>query len=212
MSTESAILGFRRILAIGAHPDDIELGCLGLLLREGPEVEKHIYVGCTGSAADSSTGMHRINESKTAYAFAKPASMTFRAKAGITAGDFREVMHELERLMTQIQPDLILCLGPHDTHQEHRCIHEIALASARRLRASFLNYGIPSNTPEFHPTLFVDISSVFDVKKQALASHTSQKQKCYMTDEYLEVFHSDRYASLHGIRYAESYEIVRLFV
>jgi LmbE family N-acetylglucosaminyl deacetylase len=212
MTMDSAIFNFKRILAIGAHPDDIEFGCLGFLLRQPKEVEKHIYVGCTGSIGDSTTGNHRIDESKTAYSFANPASTTFRAKAGITSTDFSEVMTDLDRLVTKIQPDLILCLGPHDTHQEHRAIHEITLASARRSKASFLNYGILSNTLEFRPNLFVDISKVYEFKKKALLSHVSQKNKYYMTDEYLEIFHSDKYASLHGIRYSESYEIVRLFV
>lgn len=212
MNKESAILGSKRVLAIGAHPDDIEIGCLGLLLRAGPEVEKHMYVACMGSSADLPTGMLRIEESKKAYAFAKPDSMTFRAKAEIQSADFREIIKEIDHLVATIEPDLVLSLGPHDTHQEHRNLHDITLASVRRVNASVLNYGIPSNTLEFAPTLFVDIGSVYAIKKQALASHTSQQKKYYMTDEYLEIFHSDRYAALHGIRYCESYEVVRLLI
>ena len=64
---------------------------------------------------------------------------------------------------------------------------------------------------DFKPTQFVDIGEVYAQKKQALKKHVSQSDKYYMTDEYIEIFHSHNYASLHGVRYCEAFEVVRIF-
>ena len=205
------MIQFGKILAIGAHPDDIEFGCMGFLLKQGAGVEKHIYVASLGSAGDPSTGPARQQESAQALASLKPTSIHFRREKGIEAGDFNIVLDQLTSIIGDIQPDLILTLGDHDTHQEHRRIYEITLAAARRSRASILAYGILSNTLDFKPALFVDIGQVIEEKKQSLRHHLSQKDKYYMTDEYFEIFHSNTYASLHGLRYCEAYEIVRIF-
>lgn len=205
------MMHFKRILAIGAHPDDVEFGCLGLLLKQPRSTATHIYVASLGSKGDPSTGTARRDESLSALEILGPQSVTVREAAGLAAADFDDVLQQLTGLINDVQPDLILTLGPQDTHQEHRRIYEITLAAARRSKASILNYAILSNTLDFKPSLFVDVSDVITKKKEALARHRSQRDKYYMTPEYFEIFHSHNYASLHGIRYSESYEVVRLF-
>jgi LmbE family N-acetylglucosaminyl deacetylase len=201
----------RNILAIGAHPDDIEYGCFGFLLRQKNESSIHLYVASLGSLGDPSSGLARKNESLASFDFLGPSQAHFREKVGITADDFGSVLDEVTQLVQAIKPDLILSLGPHDTHQEHRMMFEITVAAARRSRANMLNYGIVSNTLEFRPQFFVDIVEVYGEKKRALQCHRSQSQRSYMSDEYLDIFHSHNYASLHGLRYCEAFEIVRLF-
>ena len=60
------LIGIKSIAVVGAHPDDIELGCLGTLLKLDPSVEIHAFIGSTGSAGDPSSGMDRIEESRAA--------------------------------------------------------------------------------------------------------------------------------------------------
>ena len=212
MTTLDKSVQFKNILAIGAHPDDIEYGCLGFLLKQAKnKAQITCYVATQGSVGDPSSGPGRQQESLRALAVLPSAQFHFRQKSGISPQDFDEVLDELYRIIQSSQPDLILTLSSHDTHQEHRYIHEITLAAARRSMASILSYPILSNTLEYSPSLFVDIKSEFAHKKAALSEHKSQRDKYYMSDEYLEIFHSHNYASLHGIRYCEAYEIVRLF-
>lgn len=201
----------RKILAIGAHPDDIEYGCFGFLLRNAGESEISLYVASLGSAGDPSTGNHRKEESLAAFAMLAPKSTRFRDQAGIGTESFSSVLDELTTVINDSNPDLILCLGPHDSHQEHRNIFDMTIAAARRSRASILAYGILSNTLDFKPQFFIDISSVYEKKKQALKFHQSQQHRTYMTEEYLDIFHSNTYASLHGVRYCEAFEVIRLF-
>jgi LmbE family N-acetylglucosaminyl deacetylase len=205
------MISYRTILAIGAHPDDIEYGCFGFLLRHKDECKIHLYVASLGSVGDPTSGIERRDESSESFKKLSPSSVKFREKTGISDQDFNSVLEEVTGLIQTLKPDLILCLGPHDSHQEHRKLFDITIAAARRSRASILSYGIVSNTLEFRPQYFVDISEVYEQKKEALLCHQSQKHRTYMSEEYLDIFHSNNYASLHGVRYCEAYEVVRLF-
>jgi LmbE family N-acetylglucosaminyl deacetylase len=205
------ILKFEKILAVGAHPDDVEFGCLGFLLKHR-DAEISVYVASLGSTGDSTTGPQRKSESLNALSCLSAKQIVFREKSGLNYSDFGDILGDLHALIEKHDPDLILTLGPHDTHQEHRLIHRIVIAAARRLKANVLNYGIVSNTPQFSPAIFLDISDYFSHKCEALVYHQSQAHKYYMTPKYLEIFHSDKYASLHGVRYCEAYEVVKMFV
>ncbi len=200
------------ILAIGAHPDDIEYGCHGFLLKQkklGSSI--HSFVASLGSAGDPSSGPGRQQESLLALEVSCGKNITFREKTGITHADFNDTVAGLFACIQAIKPDIILTHSVHDTHQEHRLVHELTLAAARRSKASILAYAILSNTLEFMPTFFVDIQHEFSAKKEALTKHISQRDKYYMSTEYLDIFHSHNYASLHGIRHSEAYEILRFF-
>lgn len=205
------LLGVRSLVAVGAHPDDIELGCLGTLLRLSPEARIHAFVGSTGSSGDPSSGEGRIAESRAALSCLELASFDYRPSKGITYNDFETLLVQLTAVLERAQPRLILTQGPKDTHQEHRIIWDVCLAAARRVPASILQYAVVSNTPDFTPNVFVDIAETYARKKRALAEHKSQAGKRYMSDAHLDIFHANTYASLHGFPCSEAYELVRAF-
>lgn len=200
----------RRVFAIGAHTDDVEYGCLGTLLRLGPDVAKHVFVASVGSAGDTTATAARARESGKALQGLSP-DLHIRLEAGISVTDFQAIEHDLHRKLTAADPDLILTLGPEDTHQEHRLMWEITQTAARRSRAGLLQYASVSNTPDFAPNVFIDISAQYDAKLAALAAHKSQACKSYMTAEHLRVFHGNPYAALHGFRCTEAFHVVRWF-
>jgi LmbE family N-acetylglucosaminyl deacetylase len=204
-------MGVKRVLAVGAHPDDIEIGCLGFLLKLGPGVEKHLYVASVGSAGDPSSGAGRRAESEAACACLHPASIGFREKTGILPTDHVEITSELTRLVDRCEPDLVLVGSRHDTHQEHAYVYQAVVSAMRRSRASVAAYCGNSTTLDFRPTIFVDISSVVETKLEALAQHRSQAGKSYLTREFFDVFHTHPYALVNGIQCCERFEPVRLF-
>ncbi len=206
-----SLIEIKRVVAIGAHHDDIELGCLGTLLKLNSGVEIHAFIGSLGSAGDSSSGMSRIEESRRAFQCVDLKSFNYREQAGITANDFGPLLEQMTSVLDAANPDLIMTQGPKDTHQEHRIIWEVCMAAARRTQASIYHYAVASNTPDFTPNVFVDISEQYEAKKRALAEHKSQSGKEYMSDAHLDIFHGTTYASLHGIRCSEAFELVRGF-
>ena len=204
--------GVKRVVAVGAHPDDIEIGCMGTLLKLKDSAEIHLFVGCLGSPGDPSSVPARADESRHAFELLQPSSVEFRMVPGISHEVFEEVMKQLQGVLDRAQPDLILCHGPKDTHQEHRLMWEICLSAARRVRASIMHYGGASSTADFTPNVWVDISEQFEDKKRALARHKSQADKDYMNSPHVDIYHSNTYASLHGIRCSEAFELFRAFL
>ena len=89
---------------------------------------------------------------------------------------------------------------------------EITLSAARRSKASILHYGTASSTADFSPTVFVDIADYYETKQAALREHKSQIDKDYMNQPHLEICHSNTYASLHGVRCSEAFELFRAFL
>jgi LmbE family N-acetylglucosaminyl deacetylase len=205
------MINVKRVLAIGAHPDDIEIGCLGFLLKLGEEVEKHLYFASLGSAGDPTSGEGRQAESEAACSCLRPASITFRQKAGILPTDHVELMTEMTRLVSHCAPELVLVGSLHDTHQEHTYLYHALISAMRRSAASVFAYSGNSTTLDFRPTVFCDISSVVETKMAALAKHQSQQGKNYLTREFFEIFHAHPYAAANGIRCCEKFEPVRIF-
>lgn len=203
---------WEKILAIGAHPDDIEYGCFGLLAEQAAQAQIYCYVCSLGSAGDPSTNEHRISESQKALLMLNPKKLFFQKNKGITENNYEYLADDLHRLIQKIKPDLILTHSPHDTHQEHRLVYEITMTASRRSKASILLYGILSNTLNFQPRFFKDISKNFALKKKALKCHVSQSKKYYMSDKFLQIFHENQYVNLNQISLSESYEVERLFV
>lgn len=120
----AASAGILSVLAVGAHPDDIEIGTGGTLLNLAaahPDLQLR-YVVLTGAA-------HRLLESRTAaHAFAPGADVTIDLldlPEGRLPAAWAEVKDALERVRQSCSPDLILAPSAADAHQDHRTIGEI---------------------------------------------------------------------------------------
>jgi len=203
---------YNKILAIGAHPDDIEYGCGGFLMKIGAESDKFAFVASLGSAGDETSGLSRAKECKNAMKIIKVNKLVFREEVGISYDKYEQISNMINKIINDFNPDLILTHSQNDTHQEHFILSQCVLTAARRSRSSILFFNLLSNTPSFKAEIFVDIGDVIERKIEALSQHISQKGKYYMTKEYLDIFHSNRYAVLHGIRYSEVFEIYRIFI
>lgn len=201
----------KNILTIAAHPDDLEFGAFGTLYKHRSQSRIWCYVATWGGELDDTSGKERQQESAKALALIDPLHIWFHDSTGISHEHYPAYVHEIEQIVRDYKINLVITLSPHDTHQDHRLISEISFTALRRSKASIVCYPQISNTLDYNPRLFVDITDVLEVKKQALFLHRSQKDKYYMSDQYFEIFNSDGYASLHGLRYSEKFEIVRYF-
>lgn len=198
----------RRILAVGAHPDDLELSCgatLAKLSDEGHEVRTIIMChGASGGQQDA-----RAEE-------ARQGSSYLRAVAS-TVLDLRDtelhrhngtMVAEIERAIAAFRPDVVLTHSAHDHHQDHAAVHLATVRAARRC-PSILCYESPSVTRQFSPGFFVDVSSYIDVKVHAIGLHRDQRGKPYMTGQRaraMAVFRGDQ----SRMPFAEGFEVVRL--
>ncbi|UKJ63669.1 PIG-L family deacetylase [Cellulosimicrobium cellulans] len=200
----------RRIVAVGAHPDDLELACgatLAKLVDSGHEV--HAMVLSKGDAGATVSGDRRAAEATRGAAFFG-ASTTVVHDFPDTLLDHAmpDLVDVIEKLVREVDPDVVLTHSANDQHQDHHAVHVATLRAARQV-STILCFESPSVTRSFDPSFFVDVSDHFDVKVHAVGMHRDQVGKPYMTAERLRGVATFRGAQVRG-GLAEAFETVRV--
>ena len=200
------------ILAIGAHPDDIEYGCGGMLAkyaRKGHDV--FMFVASDG--ARGGDGAVRRREQDEAARILGVREVFWGGYLDTEVPLSRELIARLETAIQQVAPRMIFVNSPDDTHQDHRHLAQCA-SSATRYVPNFLFFEGPS-TQNFAPNCSTDIADVLDLKLACLEAHRSQVTKTNIEDlTILELARSC--ANFRGIqarvKYAEAFQSVRLLL
>jgi LmbE family N-acetylglucosaminyl deacetylase len=181
--TALQMTGVRSVVAIGAHPDDIEIAAGGLLLTLAetvPGLSVH-YVLMTGSPV-------RQDEARAASAaFLPGVELSYGLHDlpdGRLPGQWGEVKQILHDEAAGRSPDLVLCPAPHDAHQDHRLLAELAPTV---FRDSFVvGYEIPKWDGDLgRPNLYLPLpDEVARRKVELLNAHfPSQKAHDWWDDE-----------------------------
>jgi LmbE family N-acetylglucosaminyl deacetylase len=166
-----------KVLAVGAHPDDAELGCgatLALFKKRGHEV--FILVLTKGEASGDPTA--REKECKISASTIGAKNLFFGGLQDTKVTDGVETIMEIEKIVDLVKPDFVFGHSPKDGHQDHRNAGLATLSAARNSRRVFL-YESPAALREFCPQVFVDVTSTFNVKLKALKAFGSQASKVY---------------------------------
>lgn len=166
-----------KILAIGAHPDDIELGCggtLALFKKKGHEV--YLLVLTSGEASGDPRVREKECEESAGTLCADKLFFGNLRDTKITDGI--DTILKIEHFIKQIKPDIIFAHSYKDCHQDHRNSGMAVLSAARNAKKVLL-YESPAALKDFIPQLFVDVTSTFDVKLKALEAFGSQASKVY---------------------------------
>ena len=200
------------VLAIGAHPDDIEFGCGGSLIqygRKGHTVFLLILTEGESGGIGSVRRTEQLNASKILQA--KEAFFSNYSDTQIPVD--KALITKIEETLRSVKPELIFVNYPDDTHQDHRNL-AMATVSATRYVQNVLFYEGPT-TQNFTPNVFVDIGAVLNEKLSALSAHTSQVLKTNIEGlSILEI--AKAAATFRGIqgrvRYAEGFVSERLFL
>ena len=165
-----------RILAIGAHPDDIEIFCYGLLAAckaRGDELCLAVATdGAAGTVAGRDDSLAERRAAETVAALAKlgrPELLGLPDGALATATNGRAIIADH---IAKTAPDLILTHDPADYHTDHRALSswvtELAGFSCPVLYADTL-MGVG-----FQPQFYVDITTWHEEKRAAVLAHESQ--------------------------------------
>jgi LmbE family N-acetylglucosaminyl deacetylase len=166
------------ILAIGAHPDDIELGCGGLLIksaRNGHNV--FMYTLTRGSAAGDP--MQRTNEQIESAKFIGADMLWIDNFEDTKLSLNVELINRIEHIIKRCQADVIYTHPLIDTHHDHRAVVEATLEAGRSI-PNILSYEMPV-TKDFKPQIYYDVSDVIDDKIELLSIFSSQRHKMFLT-------------------------------
>ncbi len=198
-----------RILAVGAHPDDIEYGCGGTLLlaaRAGHEV--HMLVATDGAAGGDPAVRRR--EQETAAAMIGARQVIWGSFHDTHLKHDRELIAFVEAAVRNVEPDIVLVNHANDSHQDHQALAMSTTSAARYVRNVL--YYHDYSTIAFSSRNFVDIESVLDDKCRLLICHHSQvsREQPFRMD-LLESVRAlaNYYGYLGAMRYAEAFEPLR---
>jgi LmbE family N-acetylglucosaminyl deacetylase len=166
-----------RVLAVGAHPDDIELGCgatLALFKKTGHEV--YMLVLTKGEASGDPEA--RQKECQQSSATIGADKLFFGNLRDTRIADGIESILEIESIIDRVKPDIVFSHSQKDVHQDHRNTAFAVLSAARNTKTVLL-YESPAALKEFCPQVFVDVDSTFNIKLKALKAFGSQASKIY---------------------------------
>jgi LmbE family N-acetylglucosaminyl deacetylase len=183
------------VLAIGAHPDDIEIGAGGTLLTLAaarPGLRVH-YVVLTGT-----DGRH-LEARNAAAAFLPGADVTVELHdlpEGRFPGVWADVKERLEAVAAAGPPDLIIGPSRDDAHQDHRTIAEILPTVFRNTVT--LGYEIPKWDGDFaRPSMYVPLTSAVAQQKVELL------HKCFPSQHFRAWWDDEVFLGLARLRGVE---------
>jgi LmbE family N-acetylglucosaminyl deacetylase len=163
-----------KILAIGAHPDDIEFGCGGTLAKYHAQGAKSYLLVMTRGEAGGEREV-RQKEQEESLRLLGGETVAFAGYRDTRIPLDKEVIGRIEEVLQKTQPDMIFVHHPEDTHQDHRTVAAATVSATRNAR-NVLFYEGPTSE-HFTPTVFVDISSHLETKVASLQAHASQVMK-----------------------------------
>lgn len=168
-----------KILAIGAHPDDIELYCGGTLLRAIDEKHEVRMLVCTNGELQSKK---RYDEEVEACEFLKVKKTYFlnmedgRLEHGV------DLVFQIDEVIRTYQPDIVFSHCLEDFHQDHLAVAQSVRSSNRNWNFNWITYPSYDLRINFIPNLFVNIAGYFDKKSRLLKIFKSQKDKWFFAD------------------------------
>ena len=199
------------ILAIGAHPDDIELGCGGLLIkaaRQGHGVFMYTLTRGAASGDPQQRAKELMQSAKFIGAKALWIDNFEDTKLNVNTS---ELINHIEFFINKADPDIILTHSLEDYHHDHRAIAASTLEAGRFI-PNIMSYEIPL-TKDFKPQVFYDISDVVDDKVELIKIFWSQQTKLYLKANAIKGL--AEYRALQSrlntsINHVEAFEVLKI--
>lgn len=200
------------ILAIGAHPDDIEFGCGGALVKYADRGHFLSVLVMTSGDHGGDSGI-REKEQLDSNRILGVKQIHWGGYQDTYLQVDHNVISNIEGVIGEVRPDFIFCHYPDDTHQDHRHLANAVVSATRYIR-NVLFYEGPT-TQNFNPQIYVDISDTLERKLQTLEAHRSQVDKTNIPNlTILELARSTaNFRGIQGrVKYAEAFSSLRLFI
>ena len=181
---EKWLQGYKKVLVIGAHPDDPESMCAGTMLKlqaMGAEVVA-VYLtsgeaGIVGKTHEQARTIRQAEARKACEVLGVRA--VFMTQIDGNAEVNKERYAEMKALIEAEQPDMVITHWPIDSHRDHRVCSILVYDAWRMTGRGFdLYYSevmTGMQTQNFTPTLWVDITDYRDKKIEAYLCHESQE-------------------------------------
>lgn len=206
------------VLAIGAHFDDMELGCSGTLIKHVNKGDRVTMLTLSNSEYKNAEGKRVRN---AAEAFEEGKQAADRIGADLICFNYNTFSipfdESLTKLITyqieKLHIDTIYSHWSHDVHRDHQYSARCALMAGRHV-PRFLMYrsNFYLSDESFRGNFFSDISDVMDKKIEAIKAHKSELERVqYKWLSFIQQQNNNDGAII-GVEYAECFEIIRYLI
>jgi len=197
------------ILAVGAHPDDVEAGCYGTLLKHVDAGDKVTVVVATKGSLPHRPWEVILKEIEEAQSYLDKEFVILDNPDGQYQMNWKTVS-ELDTIIERENIDTIYTVWHGDSHQDHRMTYRNVLAASRKMQVRNLycfelpDYSYRSESV-FTPRRFVEITPYLETKIKSVAAY-----KSYFSKEHFEAIRglASHRGGACGVKYAEAFEII----
>lgn len=204
--------GGRTVLAIGAHPDDVELAIGGMLARLTREAARVVI------AVVSIPGDFAIRRAE-----AQRAADILGCELRVLVDDEcrriddiknYQLVGMLDALVHELQPAAVLTHSANEFHRDHVTVHNACISTQRLKPFDFFHFNPTMCRPvpvEFHPRAYVDVTETMDTKMEAIAAHVSQfGARGLEAEMYRDLARLT--GRMVGVKYAEGIDVGRMLL
>jgi N-acetylglucosamine malate deacetylase 1 len=199
----------KRVLFLGAHPDDIELGC-GALIHH--MVSKSDVLCVTLSDNQKNPLLKNVVDeayrSMAVLGVPEPCVRFGPFTTRVFPQARQEILEYFLQLRSEYQPQIIFVHSNKDVHQDHLTMTEEALRAFRGI--TVLGFDVVRSSNGFFPHFLVEVSEQdVDAKVEALSQYETYRDKYYFNRELTRSI-LQRHGALAERPYAEGFDILRI--
>lgn len=205
-----------KVLAIGAHFDDIELGCGGSLVKHVKNEDNVCMYVLTDSEYDDYNG--RIMRTKEAALEEGKNAASILGVDNLICEELKtkelqysvDLIERINKVMDELNIDLVYTHWVHDVHQDHSAVGRATLNAARHVpRILMYRSNWYATNAQFNANFFIDISPYLETKIKALKAHKTEYQK--FGGKWIDfVKHQNRNSGIEmEVEYAEAFEVIK---
>ena len=201
-----------KILAIGAHPDDIEIFMYGFIAackKRGDEIILGVATDGTSGNININKDLKNIRQEEAILGLTKLAKPYF---LGLEDGNLFESINAskiIKSFINDNKPDLVITHAPNDYHPDHRSLSDFIINSIGfKCPVIFAETLMGIN---FDPEIYIDITDFLEEKKHAILCHKSQSPEMLL--EAVKLINRFRSAQCNAPskNYAEVYKVSKTF-
>ena len=203
------------ILAIGAHFDDIELGCGGALARHVSNKDK-VYAFVATNSGYNNPDNEEIRSNSTAREEGEKALSILGVE--LICGNFNtlevefteELNVQIVRIVEEKKIDKVYSHWVGDIHHDHLAVAKASLHSCRHIpRLLMYRSNWYHSNLDFRGNFYIDITEFWNKKVEAIKAHKSELERT--RDRWIDFFRNEaeNAGQRIGVKYAEVYEVVK---
>lgn len=206
METDAEGRAERSILAVGALPGDVELGCGGILVGHRAHGHRVGVLVLSAGGDEDDVGARRKETEKAAGML--DCKLMLAEPFGAAIPPVEAMIGELERALERFEPDTLYTPSPNDVRDSRSHAHQASLVEGAGVPNHYC-YQAATSTLDFHPTLFIDVAEFLDRKVELLEEFRSQPDFRPHLQPYLARASAQYWGRFLGYGEVEPLEVVR---